>query len=965
MRRFLVSLAPLALLTAAAAALLPSPAEAQRDPRLRWRTLTTAHFEVHYHDPLEPMARRVAAVAERAQRTLEAVLEHTPHERTHIVISDDSDSANGSATALPFNIIRLYATAPEDLSTLGDYDDWPTALVTHEHTHVLHLDQIGGIPALINAILGKVYAPNQVQPRWMLEGLAVYEESEHTSGGRIRSSVFEMFIRMDALEDRLLSIDQLSSSVDRWPHGNTWYLYGSRFVRWIADHYGNAALATISREYGRQLIPYGLNRIARRATGLGYTELYDRFLADMRTHFGEVRAEVEADGLVEGTRITHGGEEVRTPRFLRDGRVAYWVSDPTASPEIRFADGRTGAGATSVVRVGGYGAPAIPPDERSVYFSGSESHADIYFFNDLFRHDLASDETVRLTDGLRAQEPDVSPDGRTIAYTVNGAGTTHLELASVRDVPGTRRTLVRSRQFEQVYTPRWSPDGRTIAFSAWREGGWRDVLLVDVRTGRTTELTHDRALDTGPEWSPDGRVVYFSSDRTGIANIYAYELTSGVTRRVTNVLGGAFQPAVSHDGRRLVYVGYTSTGFDLYSMELDPSRFREAAPYVDTRPPWQPPPSGAAFPSEPYDPLPTLLPRAYLLDLTPDAFGQQLGISVIGGDVVGFHSYSLRMGIGLDRGDVTFDASYTYNRIPTAYSQRLFRNVSPRGGLRVGGHERRWLEDAWGTESRVSYSWGRALSYESVALSHSLAYLDKAEPFGGRLDPTTPPPQLPEIGWFSSAHLGWSHSTVERHTYDISPSRGRSISLDVGVSHPILGSRFRSVSTSWAFTQYLTMPWLDHHVLALRYGGGLSGGDLGRRGLYSVGGYPDASIRDGLIDNIVLGGVALRGYPAYDRAGTQFHLVQAEYRFPIVHIDRGVETLPVYLNRAYGTLFVDWGDAFYGHPVLADFRFGIGAELFVDFTLGYFLQFTLRIGAARGLSEGGATQFYAHLGVPF
>lgn len=965
MRRLLVSLALSAALTAGAVTSCAGPAQAQRDPRLRWRTITTPHFLVHYYEPLGPMARRVAVVAERAERTLAAVLEHTPHERTHIVISDDSDSANGSATALPFNTIRLYATAPEDLSTLGDYDDWPTALVTHEHTHILHLDQIGGIPAIINAILGKVYAPNQVQPRWMLEGLAVYEESEHTAGGRIRSSVFEMFIRMDALDDRLLSIDQLSNSVDRWPHGNTWYLYGSRFVHWIAERYGNAALADISRQYGRQLIPYGLNRVARRATGLGFTELYDRFVEDMRAHFGAVRERLEAEGLAQGTRITHGGEEVRTPRFLRDGRIVYWVNDPTASPEIRIADGRTGAHAERVVRVGGYGAPALPPDERAVYFSASESHRDTYFFNDLFRHDLATNETERLTDGMRAQEPDVSPDGRSIAFTVNGAGTTHLAVADVRDVPATRRILVRSRAFEQVYTPRWSPDGRTIAFSAWREGGYRDVLLVDVRSGRTTELTRDRALDTGPEWSPDGRVIYFSSDRTGIANIYAYELTSGVTRRVTNVLGGAFQPTVSHDGRRLVYVGYTSAGFDLYSMELDPAHFREAPPYVDTRPPPEPVPSGAGLQSEPYNPWPTLLPRAYMLDLTPDAFGQQLGISVLGGDVVGFHSYSLRMGIGLERGDITFDSTYSYNRSPTNFSERLFRNVSPRGGLRVGGVERRWLEDAWGVESSVSYSWGRALSYESVGLSHSLAYLDKAEPFGGVLDPTTPPPQLPQIGWFSSAHLNWSHSTVERNAYDISSSRGRSISLNLSVAHPVIGSTFRAISIAWAVTQYVRMPWLQNHVLALRYGGGLSGGDLGRRGLYSVGGYPDATLRDGLVDNYILGGVALRGYPAFDRSGTQFHLAQAEYRFPIAHFDRGVETLPVYLNRAYGTLFVDWGDAFYGKPVLADFRFGVGAEVLVDFTLGYFLQFTMRVGVARGLSDGGATQFYAHIGVPF
>ena len=53
---------------------------------------------------------------------------------------------------------------------------------------MLHVDNISGIPALMNAVLGKTSAPNQVQPRWVLEGLAVALETEHTGGGRLRSS---------------------------------------------------------------------------------------------------------------------------------------------------------------------------------------------------------------------------------------------------------------------------------------------------------------------------------------------------------------------------------------------------------------------------------------------------------------------------------------------------------------------------------------------------------------------------------------------------------------------------------------------------------------------------------------------------------------------------------------------------------------------------------------------------------
>src|SRR5690606_9536928 len=118
-------------------------------------------------------AQRVATLAETIHRRLVPHLGWEPTEIVHILITDNTDAANGSATATPYNAIRMFVSAPDDMSPLGDYDDWLSELLTHEYTHVLHVDNISGLPALLNAILGKSYAPNQAQPRWILEGLAV------------------------------------------------------------------------------------------------------------------------------------------------------------------------------------------------------------------------------------------------------------------------------------------------------------------------------------------------------------------------------------------------------------------------------------------------------------------------------------------------------------------------------------------------------------------------------------------------------------------------------------------------------------------------------------------------------------------------------------------------------------------------------------------------------------------------
>src|SRR5262249_28417555 len=152
---------------------------------------------------LEPIATRVATLAEKIYERVSSGLGYAPRQATEIVLTDDSEDANGSAIALPLNTIRLFVSAPDDLSPLGDYDDWYTELVTHEYTHIAHTDNISGVPSIVNAVLGKTLAPNQVQPRWILEGLAVVSESQNTSAGRIRSNLFDMYLRADVLADRI------------------------------------------------------------------------------------------------------------------------------------------------------------------------------------------------------------------------------------------------------------------------------------------------------------------------------------------------------------------------------------------------------------------------------------------------------------------------------------------------------------------------------------------------------------------------------------------------------------------------------------------------------------------------------------------------------------------------------------------------------------------------------------------
>jgi hypothetical protein len=75
------------------------------------------------------------------------------------------------------------------------------------------------------------------------------------------------------LEDNAAPLDVFSNVPRRWPQGNIWYLYGSFFLKWIAETYGEQAIRAMIDDYSRQIVPFGVNRSVRRATGRTFEEL--------------------------------------------------------------------------------------------------------------------------------------------------------------------------------------------------------------------------------------------------------------------------------------------------------------------------------------------------------------------------------------------------------------------------------------------------------------------------------------------------------------------------------------------------------------------------------------------------------------------------------------------------------------------------------------------------------------------
>ena len=118
-------------------------------------------------------------------------------------------------------------------------------------------------------------------------------------------------------------------------------------------------------------------------------------------------------------------------------------------------------------------------------------------------------------EGVTCTDPSVSPDGKQLAYFKDRTDIVVRDLKSGKEKSVLSGALYSYQDGDLGFE--WSPDSRYLLSKYEADGGWNnaDVALIEVETGKVTNLTRSGYSDGNFRWALGGKAMTWSSDRAG------------------------------------------------------------------------------------------------------------------------------------------------------------------------------------------------------------------------------------------------------------------------------------------------------------------------------------------------------------------------------------------------------------------------------------------------------------------
>jgi len=541
---------------------------------VRWNQIKTAHFRIIYPNSLDSQALYIANALEYFRSPGSASLEVLPN-KWPVILHNQTVASNAYTPYAPKRI-EMVTTPPQDNQDTYA-QSWIDQLVIHEFRHAVQYTSVNrGVTRALTYVLGQQALPLVIGlfvPLWCIEGDAVVTETANSQIGRGRVPSFEMKLRSQFLEKGIYSYDKAvnGSFKDFIPdhYGLGYLLVGQTRVQ-----YGKETWSRVMRRTGDiplMLVPF--SNTLYKETGYGKSGLYANITSSLRQSWLSDDKELSPTffrPVLKSKEKFYTG--LTQPSVLSDGRV---IARKSSIDDI-----------TRIVIIDKTGSENILLSPGSMVDECLSAAANLLCWNELMRdprwdlrtysvimvHDLQTGRTRQITHKTRYFSPDLSRDGETIAAVeVDEMNQYFLVILDAENGKVIHRYPTPDNFFP--CHPTWSADGNQIAVIFTRDEG-KSLAVADASSGAfdivlpfsTTEISK-------PSFYYHN--ILFTGAYTGTENIFAFNTDTKKLYQVTSSRFGATDANVSPDRLHLYYANYTSSGYELAGILLNPYSWKE------------------------------------------------------------------------------------------------------------------------------------------------------------------------------------------------------------------------------------------------------------------------------------------------------------------------------------------------------------------------------------------------------
>ncbi len=948
------------------------PSGASVDPAISWKTWRLPHFDLVYDANNQELADLYAPRLEEAYRLLTPLFP-SYRERTVVVLTDASDLSNGFTGTFPYSLIGAYPVLPSSLSTISEYKDWASELVTHEFTHVLALTPQRGLFHYLSYVLGsmRIVSPNTFLPRWWHEGLAVEMETRFSNGGRLRSPLQDSWLRSYLLDDKWDQMD-LSGANEfgfPWPYGARPYFLGALLWSEIVSSRGKEIVHDLTWAHAGEA-PYFLNSPSIGYLGLTYKEFFDQAKISWKERVQKqvnqlkVHPAVPPSVLPSLSKSEPDSLESWSPAISPDGLkfaatgtdlesgrswLGVAVRKDTSVPfDFKSFGTRSSSDQGSFLELETTAIHHLSwsPDSTKIVFDSADIYDEFYFPSDLYIYNISQKKVQTLSKKLRGREPAFSPDGETLVFVKLLPGKTEIATFDLQSKK-MGETLVSSPLQGRCSYPTCL-NKHTLIY-AYKDSQEDSLRSLDLKTKTSKKILE---AYSGIRFLAvvHGRLL-FTSLANGISNLYLADASLDQARPVSHSYRALEGGTWDWDRNEYYSSEQTANGLKLrrWSQSLSdqlPSRLPVVKPLFEDRYPSSAPhqeflslnkvntqSSVKSSPIENYSSLGYLRPHYFIPHFFTNFRYTHVGASSSGVDPLEKHywsangEYQTYNNYGLFNYAGTYVNQQTLARIAIGLFDRT--NLSPYLDFEDTSTNQ--------NEQILQASW--VLSFISPHLSAGPGWFRKSSKKTYTKRPT-------EQSEASGPLFGLNYSNIlPAVRAQISPESGTEFDLNYSFVQRTGPLNYNRYELSWL--KYWAPSLLPpRHVLMTK--------------LLSF--YMDEPFADGYASTSSAISVLYKGTPQYlmrgyeDGAFSGRSLVNFtfEYRMPFYRLYSGWETYPIFLEQLHGAFVFDGvnvdGTVYNDHikkresTNLSTNFSSLGTEARLSFNLGYYFGLTFYAG---------------------